>query len=372
MKMSGRNKVRNHGVSMMYTIVIMVAMLAVCSLAVDVARVQVAKTELRRAVDSAARFGAMGLDMDGATAINNAMLSASDNTVDGHTFNLVAAQDIVIGKWDSSTRTFTAVAPVNYSTADAVQVNGKLLKARGTAVPLSFAQIIGMPTCDIKNASAVAKITRSINVNQNVPATANPFLAGMPYGSVASLNNPHNSPDYAGNSITPRQSPLQVAMGLNPGSSLTFDSISGDARHDPNLDYFSPDGELGDIGNNTNGSENGISDLKAPINALVGVFLDDNAPSTSATPTFSASDLAKAPTDFSTAAARNMPEYQPKLKQLFFIGDGKTDAGVAQQFKIPAGATRLYLATWDYYEWNNNAGQRNVRVIRPASITMVK
>ncbi len=25
---------------------------------------------------------------------------------------------------------------------------------------------------------------------------------------------------------------------------LTFDSISGDARHDPNLNYYSPDGEL--------------------------------------------------------------------------------------------------------------------------------
>src|SRR4051812_31976367 len=109
MKLNSRNRVRNHGVSLMYTLVIMVAMLAVCSLAVDVARVQVAKTELRRAVDSAARFGAMGLDMDGATAINNAMLSAADNTVDGKTFNLVAAQDIVIGKWNSSARTFTAV-----------------------------------------------------------------------------------------------------------------------------------------------------------------------------------------------------------------------------------------------------------------------
>ncbi len=371
--MSNRKAVRNRrGVALFYVTVMMVVMIIFCSLAVDLARVQLAKSELRQAVDSAARYGAIGLDRDAATAVNNAVVSAKENLVDTTNLALDPNNDIVIGTWNASLHTFTVLTGSDRDNGNAVQIVGRRIAARNTAVPLAFAPVIGLKTCDIHAVSAIAMVIKSVNVNQNVPATANPFLAGMPYGSVASLNNPHNSPDYAGNGINPRQSPLQVAMGITAGTPLTFDSISGDARHDPNLAYYSPDGQLNDIGHNTNGSENGISDLNAPINALVGVFLDDNQPNTSPTPTFSASDLAKSPTDFSTAAARNMQVYQPKLKQLFFIGDGLTDSGTPQQFVAPKGATRLYLATWDFFEWNNNAGQRNVRVARPAAVTLVK
>ena len=40
--------------------------------------------------------------------------------------------------------------------------------------------------------------------------------------------------------------------------------------------------------------------------------------------------------------------------------------GVPQKFRAPEGATRLYLATWDFYEWNNNAGERTVKIERAA------
>ena len=95
----------------------------------------------------------------------------------------------------------------------------------------------------------------------------------------------------------------------------------------------------------------GISDLTAPINALVGVFLDDEQPNHSAPP--------KA-LDFRSPASREFTSLEPQLKQLFWIGDGKTKDGLAQEFAVPEGATRLYLATWDFYEWNNNAGWRVV------------
>jgi hypothetical protein len=231
---------------------------------------------------------------------------------------------------------------------------------------------------------AIGSYRAGLNVNQYVPATANPFLSGMPYGSSASQINPHNSPDYAGNDKDPRQSPLSVGMPIAGGQGYSFDSISGDARHDPNLAYYSPDGELGDIGHNnltTNGGnsysstwydQNGIADVKAPINALVGVFLSDDAPNKTDVPTFNSDDLKKAPRDYTSADARNMPVYQPKLKQIFFIGDGKTDDGTQQMFIAPPGATRLFLATWDFYEWNNNAGSRNIRVQRPGTSMLVK
>ena len=115
-------------------------------------------------------------------------------------------------------------------------------------------------------------------------------------------------------------------------------------------------------------SQNGIANANAPINALVGVFLDDKQPNMSATPPG---------LDFSTAASRDFDtiggsesggtvQNQPlKLKQIFFIGDGPNSKGVKQSFIAPKGATRLFLATWDFYEWNNNAGFRNIQITRP-------
>src|SRR5262249_7841152 len=46
----------------------------------------------------------------------------------------------------------------------------------------------------------------------------------------------------------------------------------------------------------------------------------------------------------------------PALKQVFWIGDGRTDAGELQQVFVPAGATRLYLGTMDTLSWHDNSG----------------
>ena len=75
---------------------------------------------------------------------------------------------------------------------------------------------------------------------------------------------------------------------------------------------------------------------------------------------------------FNPLASRDFTELRPKLKQAFFIGDGKNSQGARQKFVAPTGATRLYLATWDFYEWNNNAGSRNIQVKRPSRIITVK
>jgi hypothetical protein len=71
------------------------------------------------------------------------------------------------------------------------------------------------------------------------------------------------------------------------------------------------------------------------------VFLDANAPNTSAAPSSR---------DYSTSASREATSYDDlNLKQPFFIGDGQTSTGTVQQFKIPPGATRLFLGPMDGY-----------------------
>ena len=201
-------------------------------------------------------------------------------------------------------------------------------------------------------------------MNQNVPGTANPFLAGMPAGSVASLNNPHRNPDYAGKKGDPkyRRSPWTSRCRRRRAD------VRLDLRHRPPRSEsrrLSPDGEFDAIGHNINGSENGISDTQSPINALVGLFLD-------ATPAGQTPVPAKQARLQQRVRAGTYDSWSPKLKQIFFIGDGAEHKGVQQSFIVPEGATRLYLATWDFYEWNNNSGQRNIQVKRPQHIVTVK
>lgn len=349
------------GISLLYSVLVMGLMVLLASMVVDFGRAQVTKNELRRAADAAARAGAASLFQDPDGAVTVAIDYAARNRADGKSV-VVLPSDVQVGDWNSTLRQFTPVTGSARLNANAIRVVASMTAARGTAVPTTWGKLARKSGFDV-SAESIALRIEPIFVDQNVQGTANPFLAGMPAGSVASLNNPHNSPDYAGTASNPRQSPQAITMRLIPGSSLQFDGIDGVMRHDPNLAFYEPDGQLNSIGRNTNGPENGISDIRGPINALVGVFLDDRAPNTSPAPQY---------LDFSTAASRDFDELRPQLKQVFFIGDGKNSRGVHQNFIVPQGATRLFLASWDFYEWNNNAGYRNVRISRPGNIITVK
>lgn len=144
---------------LVYCAVMMTGLMALISLAVDWGRVQTAKTELRNATDAAARYAVSGLS-DG-TAVTKAQQVAIQNYVDGSTLSLLST-DVQTGTWDDTARTFTAGG----SNPNAVQVIAQRSSARGNAVPLIFAQVIGKPTCD-------------------VTATSIAYQASLPYSMVA-------------------------------------------------------------------------------------------------------------------------------------------------------------------------------------------
>jgi len=173
-----------------------------------------------------------------------------------------------------------------------------------------------------------------------VPGTSDPWLAGMPNGSGASSGD-----------TAPAESPVQV--NLTAGGTLTF-TASG------SVDYGGasgpPDGITGAPTAHANGAENGISGVTSPADSLVGVFLGPAQPDGSAAP----ADL-----DFSTGTSQDYTTLAPQLKQVFFIGDGKTSGGTTQQITIPSGATRLFLGTMDGSGWYNNSGSFSVRVTGP-------
>ena len=406
-----RHPVKRRGVTIIYIAVALIALIGFTSLAVDLARVQTTKTELHRAAEAAARYGAMGLPVSSAAAIANAITSAADNTADGSPVVLLPS-DVLVGNWNSAlTPKFsTSRTPLN-----SIQVTCVRSAARGNATPLLFGVVLGKTTCDI-NVSSTATVSNSVNLTETVLANGDPWLAGEPTGTQASLNNPHNDPDTASiySSATVQQglqyyttssngtislagiytwsglgtvtmstlgtaanyvptsangggasgSP-QIALGMNltAGTALTFTSISGNANYNNSTPVGTADGDSTTIVSDINEDEHGMSNVTAPIDSLIGVFLNDSTPDSTAAP----ADL-----DFSTAASRNFTTLSPKLKQPFFIGDGLTDNGNAQQFVVPQGATRLFFGNMDAYEWSNNVGSFSVSVHSPVTVTTVQ
>jgi len=181
---------------------------------------------------------------------------------------------------------------------------------------------------------------KSGTLTVNVPATSNPYLAGMPKRTKARMGD-----------SAPQQSPVLVERTLAHGVAVTFSAV-GATEHTPRCppDCFGPNG-VG-FARHRDGSEHGISDVIAPMDSLLGVFLSDERPDKSKTPP--GLDFRSARGDFSSLA--------PKLKQVFFIGNGRTASGALRRYLVPAKATKLYLGTMDGFEWNNNSGSFTVTV----------
>ncbi len=172
-----------------------------------------------------------------------------------------------------------------------------------------------------------------------IPGTSDPWLAGMPNGSLDNVGTPEPA------DAAPTYSPVMVTgITITPGVMLQW-MATGQVGHPG--DVAGPDGASSYITSHTVGANNGISDILAPIDSLLGVFLGPNQPNLSSAP---------GQLDFSSAANRDYLTLNPQLQQVFFMGDGFTSGFLAQTIIAPAGATRLYLGTMDGYGWANNIG----------------
>jgi hypothetical protein len=184
------------------------------------------------------------------------------------------------------------------------------------------------------------------NMQVGVPGTANVWLSGQPNGAAC-----------CGGDVAPAESPAGP-IAVSPGQQLTF-SASGQVANGPNCppgntDQFctlnGPDGGAFFTVTPPPGTHatNGIAGVNAPLNALIGVFLDANQPDPNTTP----------PSLDFQAIGTGLSSYSPGLRQPFFIGDGLTGTGGGQQqtFVVPAGATRLFLGTVDGSGWTGNQG----------------
>lgn len=171
----------------------------------------------------------------------------------------------------------------------------------------------------------------------NVPGISDPWLAGMPDGTLDNVGTPEPADP------APTYSPV-FASSVSGGAIVHW-SATGQVGHPG--DVTDPDGSPWFIiTSHLVGANHGISDVTMPIDSLLGVFLGPSQP-----------DLNPAPgaLDFSTQASRDYLTLSPALQQVFFMGDGLA-GGSAQSIVAPAGATRLFLGAMDSYGWANNIG----------------
>ncbi len=236
--------------------------------------------------------------------------------------------------------------------ADALAEGGRVAGSRSAKLIITNVQMsdAGSYAVVVSNAfGSATSVPRILTVIPNgpsgtnlvlVPGTSNPWLAGMPDGST-SVGEPCDSADTA-----PAQSPA-LYLPVVAGRVLSFNVI-GSVNNYASPPSATPDGQ----GGATHGSENGIAALDAPLNSLVGVFLSASQPSLTSAPSPGYYDP-------------NGRTFMPGLKEVFFIGDGRTSRGVVQEFTVPSGATRLFLGTMDGCEWSNNTGSFNVEAVSP-------
>jgi hypothetical protein len=401
---------RRRGMAMIYVLVSLVAMLGFCSFAVDLGRVQTAKTEIRRGADAAARVAAAYLSQESDGGASGPVQTQAEaiaklNYVDGSPLILNNSQ-IVIGTWDS-TRTpgvFIKGGTPNPAAGiySAVQVSAV------RQIPLLFGSILGARTCNVTANSTAALIAIQKPLTQYVSAHGNPWLAGALAGTLASqpdhgyadATHPWKY-DVAGNSGTftagkpeyvnsskvestdyatgePYETPSEFVLDVQPGSVIQITvpldssnlavnsgyyngsskpSYEADGSNNGSYAIYSDDGanpSLPQGSITTSGSEHGISNIAAPINSMIGVFLDNNVPDKDGS--------VPAGKDFSTQSERDYMSVEPDLRQSFYVGAGQTSLGDQQTILVPAGATRLFLGTMDGHEWSNNLGGFNATI----------
>jgi Flp pilus assembly protein TadG len=376
-----KGRTNRPGATLVYVMMLMAVLLGFCSLAVDLSRVETAKTELQRAADAAAMAGAAALQSGAsATAIKTEVALMADQPVDGVTFSLNTTTDVQFLNWTSASATPTVESGT--TGANAIRVYCRRTTSESDPITLLFGEALGVQSASVW-ASSVAYIdvqTETLTVNGN----ANPWLAGMPTGTTASepdsdypsANHPYKY-DIAGPvggvaaSGEAYESPPEVNFTPIPGATLQITSATGTTQKGPEDTTATADGvyttggsvNMDDDEASGGVSENGIADVTMPGDSLNGVFLDANQPNTEG--------AAPTPLDFSTSTEQNYTTISPLVRQPFFIGNGQ-DGSTQQSIIVPSGATRFYFGVMDGHEWSNNAPNLSPFTAEGYSVTVTQ
>ncbi|MGO8751643.1 MAG: pilus assembly protein TadG-related protein [Thermoguttaceae bacterium] len=154
--MSHRRRFGNsrRGVVSVLAALLIAVLLGMVALSVDIGKVCVVQTQAQAVADAAALAGARGLSVSAAQVQSLATSCAQANTVNGKAV-VLPSSNIVLGTWNTTARTFTALTGSSQSQANACQVTVSLTSAGGNPVNMFFAPAIGVKTANV-TASAIA------------------------------------------------------------------------------------------------------------------------------------------------------------------------------------------------------------------------
>ena len=374
MTMDGSKNKTRRGTVLIYTTLTLTVLIGMAALMVDGGRAYTAKAELQAATDAAARYAATAMKSQSnntSAAAANATAVFAQSSVDGTPITFNPSTDLTLGLWIPATKTFT---PTTIALgANAVRIQTSLVLGSGSH-QLAFAPAMGKSATI--HAQAIAMVN-SRSASTYVNAQGNPWLSGMPNGSVSkSFRTNAGDWDYAGAGANLASSPATIGLGsvsITPGSTIMFDAVTGASNFSGGSTSGNADGDntkivtLGSPSFNDytyfNSPMNGMSNIKAPINSMMAIFLDDNVPTSGSAPS---------PLDFSTASSRDYTSLSPQLKQVFFVGDGRNSSGEAQQIIVPPSATRMFIGSMDGWQWNNNYGGYTATINSTINVTTVK
>ncbi len=177
------------------------------SFAIDASALYSTKHKLQAGADAAVLAAASQLPNETAVRTTGVAYAAKNLPVTHHGTALVT-NDVVLGQWDSGTRTFTPGA----NPPDAVQVTVRRTAANGNAVPTFFARILGYDEIDIV-VTAIASST-----------DASPCLLALEPDNQSVMVN-SNSAINANGCKVQVNSTAPDALETNSASSVTADEI---------------------------------------------------------------------------------------------------------------------------------------------------
>ncbi|MBI4657781.1 MAG: PPC domain-containing protein [Verrucomicrobia bacterium] len=163
----------------------------------------------------------------------------------------------------------------------------------------------------------------------------------------------------AGSDSAPLNSPVEAGLVLRAGQAVQVSATGSVISGTVATAGIQPNGVNYNV---TTDAAFGLSGIRGPVGSLVGVFLDDSTPKAQNPPQMP---------DFSTAGARDQAESRPELREIFYIGSGKTTTGAIKRFIIPSGATRLFLGVLDQMGRNSfNTGSFQAIFLNPPPIVV--
>jgi hypothetical protein len=166
------------GLTALHFIVIASVIFGFASLALDLGRVQLAKTQLRIATDTTAKYSVKWVS-NGATVVQSRCNSiASDNYVDGSALTY-GSSNVQVGYWDRVARTFTA----NGRPRNAIKL------IHGRSVPLALGPAIGMTECMVRSSAVSACQPQGFTIYGTAAFKNNTIIAS--YDSSASSTLPN-------------------------------------------------------------------------------------------------------------------------------------------------------------------------------------